>query len=124
MEMTDLEKTIRDYLNAFEARDLSRCLAFFDDDGTVDFQDALYRGRAGVEEWHQDRFDADLRVLEIEEVRCEGEEAVVDLVATSDALKVWDIDKLNGAVRFRFVGEKIKEAKFELRAHNPELWEV
>ena len=90
----------------------------------IRFEDALYRGKQAIEEWHKERFVADLRVLDIEEVRPEGNEVIVTLIVASKNLKVWNINRLNGTIAFLFHEGKIQEARFSLGMHNPELWEV
>jgi len=128
MEEHDLEGMIRAYLQAFEARELSRCLAFFSEDAAIQIEDSLYhsrhRGRQAIEEWHKERFMADMRIVEVEELKIGENEVVVDGVISSKTLKAWNIDRLNGTVTFLFQLGKIKEAKFALGMHNPELWRV
>ncbi len=123
MRESELEGTIREYMKAFESRDLARCLEFYSENATIHFQDTRYRGRQAIEEWHNDRFLADLKILDIEDVRVEENEVILDVVVASETLKEWTIDRLNGSISFHFQQDRIDEAKFSLRAHNPELWE-
>lgn len=124
MQASELEGTIQEYMKAFEARDLARCLEFYSENATISFQDAIYRGRQAMEEWHNERFLADLKILDIDYVRAEDNEVIVDVVVSSNTLKEWNINRLNGTIAFHFQQGRIDEATFELRAHNPELWQV
>lgn len=120
----DLQMVVQAYLEAFEARDLSRCLDFYAEDATINFLSGLYEGQQAIEEWHQDRFTADLRLVQVDEISVQGDTATVDAVATSKRLRIWKIDSLNGRATFRFENGKIKQAKFGLQMNNPELWRL
>lgn len=119
MTTPDLKTVVTDYLDAFDARDLERCLGFYADTATIDFANGVYRGRQAIEEWHQDRFNADLRVLEVDSIRTEGETVVLDVVGTSQLARAWRFNTIPGRVKFTFEqaneAAKIKDAKFSLR---------
>ena len=118
MEERDLQAVVQAYLQAFKARDLSRCLDFYAEDATIDFQSGLYRGREDIEEWHKERFAADLRVVRVDEIRVQGNTVILEAVATSNRLKAWRIANLTGTATFVFQQGKIKETKFGLRMSN------
>jgi hypothetical protein len=120
----DRETVLRSYLEAFEARDLARCLQFFAEDATIGFHVSAFRGRRGVEEWHRARFAAEARVVRIDRMTIEADRAVVDAVATSRTLEAWKVGELKGRVRFFFEGGRIVRAEFALRGSNPGLLEV
>jgi ketosteroid isomerase-like protein len=111
----DPESRARAYLEAFEARDMERCLDFFAEDAVIAFQSGVYRGRTQIEEWHRDRFSADLRLLRLNGIAVRGDTVVVDGVATSKRLRAWRIDSVHGAITIVFGGEQIKEATFGVR---------
>lgn len=115
----DLESTVRAYLEAYSSRDLARCLDFFAADAKIDFASGIYSGRAAIQEWHQDRFAADMRVLRIDKVKVVGETVVVDLVANSKVVKQWRLNSLKGRVTLTFEGGKIRNAEFGLRGALP-----
>jgi ketosteroid isomerase-like protein len=69
---TDLKTLAQAYLDAFHARDLDRCLEFYADDATVDFNKTVYSGRQGITEWHKDRFAADLRLIKMNSMTVEA----------------------------------------------------
>lgn len=115
MSTPDLETVVTDYLDAFDARDLERCLTFYADAATIDFANGVYRGKQAIEEWHQDRFKADLRVLEVDSIRAEGTTVVIDVVGTSQLARAWRFNTIPGRVKLTFEEAKIKDAKFSLR---------
>jgi ketosteroid isomerase-like protein len=112
------EALVKGYLKAFEARDLDRCLDYFADDGAVDFQGTLFRGREEVADWHRDRFSANLRVLRLESIKFDGDTVVIDVVIASDRLQAWKLKSLNGRITVRMEGDKIKRADFAARMTN------
>ena len=118
-EAQDLRAVADAYLAAFEARDLDRCLSLFADEASIDFQSGLYEGREGVRQWHQDRFDANLRVARLESVTVSGDTIVVDVVVTSDRLAAWKIQGLSGRITLRFKDGLIQHAKLTPRMMNP-----
>ena len=120
----DHEMIVRSYLEAFEARDLGRCLEFFAEDATIGFHLSAFRGARGVADWHRDRFEADARVVRIERMTIEGDRAVVDAVATSRTLRAWKIGGLKGRIEIFFAQGRIVRAQLSLRGSNPGLLEV
>lgn len=119
MQQTDLQAVVQDYLQAYDQRDLARCMDFFAEDATVHFALGTYRGQQAIEEWHKDRFAADLRVTRIDEIRTQGDTVIVDAVATSKVAKAWRFDSVAGTATFVFQQDKIKEMKFGLRTTMP-----
>jgi len=115
----NLEALARSYLDAFEARDLERCLGFFLEDAHIDFQSGLYKGRKGIEDWHKDRFSANLRVIRIDGVTVNGDTVVIDAVVSSNRLAAWKVNSLSGRVTIRFRDGKIQEGKLAPRMVNP-----
>jgi ketosteroid isomerase-like protein len=109
------QDVVKAYLQAYEERDLSRCMDFYTEDPTIQFGMAVYRGREAAERWHQDRFAANFRIIRIEEVRSQGNTVIVDAVATSNRVKIWRLDSLGGRATFVLYGGKINEAKYGLR---------
>lgn len=114
----DRQTLIKGYIEAFEARDLDRCMSYFSDDAAIDFQDTIYSGRQNIESWHNERFEANLRIRKLESVRVDGDTAVVDVVISSDRLSAWNVKSLNGRITVRFEGEKFREGKLAARMTN------
>jgi type II secretory pathway component PulL len=111
---SNLEGLARAYLESFEARDLERCVGFFLEDGCIDFQMSTYRGHQAIEQWHRDRFAADLRVKRVESVRVDGDAVTIDAVVSSKRLAAWKMSSLNGRMTVRFENGKIKECRLGL----------
>ncbi len=109
---TDLETRARDYLKAFEARDIERCMAFYDDDASLSFVQSDYKGKQQIEEWHKARFAADLRIVRLEKLTVEGSTVVVAAIVTSKRLQAWKLKTIRGTVTTLFEGSKIKDLKF------------
>ncbi|MEA3337606.1 MAG: nuclear transport factor 2 family protein [Chloroflexota bacterium] len=111
----ELQALAMDYLEAFEARDLERCVAFYDDSATVVFHVGRYEGKEAITTWHQDRFGADLQLLSMDGTSALGDTVTIDATATSKRLKAWRIPSLAAKVEFTFDGDLITYAKFGLR---------
>ena len=123
MAEAELETVARDYLGAFEARDLARCLEFFAEDATLAWQAGVYKGRRAIEDWHKDRFQADLRLVRVDGINVEGNVVTVDAVATSNRLRSWRVGSLGGRVTFVFDRDRITSTTFAVRVTNPlEQW--
>jgi len=94
-------------------------MSFFANDATIHFAMGTYRGPKAIEDWHKDRFAADLRVLRIDEIRIEGDTVIIDAVATSRVARAWRFNSVAGRVTIVFGQGKIKEARFGLRTALP-----
>ena len=119
----DLQAAAEAYLQAFGERDLEKCMGFYSDDATIHFHVGVFQGREAIEEWHRERFDADLRLLSLEKITVEEGAVNIDAVATSTRLRAWKINRLAGKVGLVFEEGKIKEARLSARVYNPfERW--
>ena len=116
---TDLKTLAQAYLDAFHAQDLDRCLEFFADDATVDFNKTIYAGRQGITEWHKDRFAANLRMIKMNSMTVNGDTVVVDGAVSSKRLAAWRLKAISGRVTMRFENGKIKLGKLAPRMTNP-----
>jgi hypothetical protein len=110
--MDNPEIVVRSYLEAFGARDMQRCLEFFADEATVSFHVSTFKGRQQIEQWHKDRFEADLRLLHLENVSIDGGSVTIEGVITSKRLRAWLINEMSGALTVRVENGKIQSAKF------------
>jgi len=119
MRGTDLEAMTKAYLQAYDQRDLSECMGFFAEDAIIRFAMGVYKGKQAIEEWHKDRFGADLRMIRVEGTRIQGDKVIVDAIATSKTAKAWGFDSVAGTATFVFQGGKIKQVKFGLRMSIP-----
>ena len=115
----DLKALAQAYLEAFDAQDLERCLGFFSDDATIDFNKTDYTGLQAITGWHKDRFAANLKMVRLNSISVNGDTVVVDAVASSKRLAAWKVKSINGRVTMRFVDGKIKSGKLAARMSNP-----
>lgn len=111
----DATTLVRAYREAFDRRDLAACVGYFDEDATIRFLFSTYHGRDAIEQWHSDRFAADVQLVGMETVRAEGDTVSVDAQATSKRLRLFRIDKVKGTVTFRVRDGRFAEAKFAAR---------
>jgi ketosteroid isomerase-like protein len=115
----DLRATVQEYLEAYDRRDLDRCIQFFAEDATIRFAMGTFRGRQAIEEWHKDRFAADMRVLGVDEIRVQNDKVIVDLVAASNTSRAWGFDAVDARVTVTFRQGKVRQAEFGLRTVMP-----
>jgi ketosteroid isomerase-like protein len=115
----DLKALAEAYLDAFHKRDLDRCVEFFSDDAAIDFNMTAYKGRQAIIDWHKDRFEADLKMLRLNNISVKGDTVTVDGVATSKRLVAWKAKSIAGRVTMHFVDGKIKNGKLSARMTNP-----
>jgi hypothetical protein len=124
VQPAELERIVAQYFEAMEQRDLQACLSFYDENARINFTIGIYEGRKAVESWHQDRFQANLKIVSIERIVAAGDSVTVQATITSDRIKKWRLNTLSGKAVFQFVNGKIKETKVDLVLSNPlEAWE-
>jgi ketosteroid isomerase-like protein len=117
---TDLKAVTQAYLDAFDAQDLDRCMAFFADDAIVDFQMAKYQGRQAITDWHKDRFAANLKMVRLDSITVKGDTVQVDGVAKSKRLEAWKVKAVTGRITMVYdENGKIKSGKLAARMTNP-----
>ena len=116
---TDLKTLAQAYMDAFHARDMDRCLEFFADDATVDFNKTMYNGKQGITDWHKDRFEADLKMIKMSSITVKDDTVTVDGAVTSKRLAAWRLKSLSGRVTMKFENGKIKYGKLAPRMTNP-----
>jgi hypothetical protein len=119
----DSEALVRSYLDALGQRDLSRCMECFTEDATINMLYATFHGRSAIEEWHKDRFAANLELTQLNQVRVKKDTVVVDAEVTSTRLQSLRITSLRGSGTFKMENGKIREASFKPKMYNPlENW--
>jgi ketosteroid isomerase-like protein len=116
---TDLKALAQAYLDAFHARDLERCLEFFSNDASIDFNKTMFSGRQAITEWHKDRFAADLKMIKLNSITANGETVIVDGVIASKRLAAWRVKSASGRVTMVFADGKIQSGKLAPRLTNP-----
>ena len=123
MKESELEELARAYLDAFEKRDFEACIDLYMPDSVIHFGPGSYAGMKNIEEWHRERFDADLRLTSLDETRLEGNTVSARVIAVSDKIKAWGLDSIQATLSLVFEGKKIKEARFDLLDSNTlETW--
>jgi hypothetical protein len=114
-----LRSLVEAYTQAFARGDLEACLSFWADDAVLRFLFASYEGRAAIEEWHQDRFAADVKLLRIDNLTVDGDTVTAQAVATSRRLRLFRMDEVKGTMTFRVVDGRFKEAVLSARKGAP-----
>ncbi len=109
-----LIKLVNDYFDAFEDRDLLRCLEFYHDDAVVHFAIGKFPGIKSIEQWHADRFEGGMRIVEINSIEEQNDTVTVHAVATSPKLKLVKIDNFRGTATFVIQQGKFKEMRMGL----------
>ncbi len=123
MKESELEELARAYHDAFEKRDFDACIDLYMPDSVIHFGPGSYAGMKNIEEWHRERFDADLRLTSLDETRLEGNTVSARVIAVSDKIKAWGLDSIQATLSLVFKGKKIKEARFDLLDSNTlETW--
>ena len=118
-EKLDPKGIVGAYLDAVAKYDLTQSVSFFADDSTLSFMNGVFRGQKAIEDWHRDRFAAELEFVKLDSIKAKGDTVTVDGSVTSKKLKAWKIGKLAGRATFKVQDGKIKETKFSLRMYNP-----
>ncbi len=113
------EVVVESYLEAVKERDISRCVAFYADDAEIHFMDGVFKGKEAIEEWHRDRFAAELELVKVGKLRSEGGKVTFDGTVSTSKLRAWKIDKLDGKVTLLVEQGKIKETRLAPRVYNP-----
>ena len=115
----DQQTLIEKYIVALKERDVSRCVDCFSDDAEIHFMSGVFKGRSALEEWHRDRFDADMELVKVKKIKVKGQKVTIDGEVTSKKIRAWKIGKLAGKVTFSVQDGKITETKFSVRMYNP-----
>lgn len=115
----DRRAAVEGYLQALSQRNLEGCLSYFAEDATIYFQAGVFSGRKAIEDWHRDRFAVSFQVLDVSDMKIDGDTVVVDASITSDRVRAWKINKLAGKATLRFEQDRIKEARLAPRTYNP-----
>ena len=114
-----LREMVDSYRRAFETRDLAGCVAFFAEDASIKFLFATYQGRAAIEDWHRDRFEAEVQITRLEDVTVQGSTVAINAVATSRKLRLFRIGEVKGTLTFRVEEGRFKEAVLTARKGVP-----
>ena len=103
---------VRQYIDAFKRRDLDACQAFFADDALVKFMAKRFQGKQAIADWHRERFQANVQILDSGTIEAVGDAVVAELTVTSKLTKRWRVS-LGGQSVIRIEDAKIREMGFE-----------
>jgi ketosteroid isomerase-like protein len=115
----DPQEKMKAYLEAVTNRDLPRIMAFFADDAKILVMSGVFQGREAIEQWHQERIEAEAQLVRLDGIRVNGDTVTIDGVITSKRLKAWRIPNIPGRATVGLEDGKIKEMKLSLRGFNP-----
>jgi hypothetical protein len=115
----ELRALVEAYRRAFDAKDVAGCVAFFAEDASIKFLFATYQGRAAIEDWHRDRFEAEVQITRLEDVTVQGSTVAINAVATSRKLRLFRIGEVKGTLTFRVEEGRFKEAVLTARKGVP-----
>lgn len=102
---------IEAYLNAFRNRDIDSCVEFFEDNAVLTFQGRHYRGRNAIRQWHQDRLDSGVELVDIRTVSTVDDSIVVDGIVSARILVPWKV-KIHGQLIVEFGESRIQTLQF------------
>jgi hypothetical protein len=114
-----LRGIVEAYCAAFERGDVDACLGFFSEDAKLHFLFGTYEGHAAIREWHEARFEAEVKLLRIEQVAVKGDTVVAQLVATSRRLRVFRMDEVKGTATFKVAAGRFVDAALSARKGMP-----
>ncbi len=115
----DSKQLIEDYIASFAHEDPAQCADFYADDAELHFMTGVYSGKQMIADWHRERFEAELRVLEVKKMAERGDQVSCELLIESRRLKAWRINTLRGKATFHIRDGKIGEVHFGLAGGNP-----
>ena len=118
-EPAALQTAVEGYLAALSAHQLEKCVSFYADDATINFQSGIFQGREAITEWHKERFAASFEVLDVDRLTVTGDTVVVEAAITSARLRAWKVKRLSGKATLVFEHGRIKEARLAPRTYNP-----
>ncbi len=108
-----LKETVEQFVSAFEARDLEKCLAFFSPDACVHFLGDDYVGTEALRSWIQERFDVNLRIVKLRGIDIQEGKAILRGELDSDRIRAWPASGISGIMTIEFDEEgRFKDMKF------------
>jgi hypothetical protein len=113
------QQLIDGYLSAFESADTDRCMEYFDPEASIDWMMGTYVGESNIRAWHQDRFEAGLKIVRVDAVDVQGDVVTLEVTVTSKRLSAWRLPPLAGRVIVQLQNGKIRHAKFAVGSANP-----
>lgn len=114
-ENRDPRSLLEAYRTAFEAGDATLCAGLFAEDATLKFIFGTFKGRKAIEDWHKERFSAEVKLLRIESVSVEGEKISMNAAVTSRKLRRFRMNEVKGTAVFHVQDGRFSEAHFSPR---------
>jgi uncharacterized protein (TIGR02246 family) len=115
LQSREPREIVEEYREAFEAKDAARCAGFFAEDATLKFIFGTFKGRKAIEDWHQERFSAEVKLLRVETVSVEGDQVSLNAAVTSRKLRRFRMNEVKGTVVFHLRDGLFSEAHFSPR---------
>jgi hypothetical protein len=110
--MQNPKTLVEAYREAFDRKDVAACVGFFADDAVLKFLFGTFQGRKNIEDWHRDRFAAEVQILRVDDLTVEGNRVVLNAIVTSRKLKRFRMDEVKGTATFEVQDGRFREAQF------------
>jgi hypothetical protein len=111
-----LKQRVEEFIAAFEARDLEKCIGFFTEDGCVHFLGDDISGRDALRSWLQERFDVNLTIVKLRGIDVQENKAILKGELDSDRIRAWPASGVSGIMTIEFEGDLFKDFSFGLGA--------
>jgi hypothetical protein len=115
LEAHDPRSVVEAYRESFDRKDASACAAFYADDAVLKFLFGTFQGRKNIEDWHRDRFAAEVQILRVDDLAVSGSQVQLNAVVTSRKLKRFRMDEVKGTAVFVVRDGRFQEATFGAR---------
>lgn len=109
------QELVEEYREAFEAGDAARCAGFFAEDAILKFIFGTFKGRKAIEDWHKERFSAEVELLKVESMSVEGDQVSMNAAVTSRKLRRFRMNEVKGTAVFHLRDGLFSEAHFSPR---------
>ncbi|HET7035104.1 MAG TPA: sulfotransferase [Thermomicrobiaceae bacterium] len=108
--------SVQTYADAFRARDLAACMAWYADDALLALPNRQIRGYRAIEEWHREAFSSRGRLDHLEHIAPADDGVTMEVILSLSLLRVARI-KIRGqlAVIFDADQRKITQVRFKFR---------
>ena len=111
LETQNPQALVEAYREAFDRKDVDACVRFFADDAVLKFLFGTFQGRKHIEDWHRDRFAAEVQILRVDDLTVEGNRVVLNAIVTSRKLKRFRMDEVKGTGIFEIHDGRFREVQ-------------
>ena len=106
---------VQTYADAFQARDLAACMAWYAPDALLELPNRQIRGYRAIEEWHREAFSSRGRLDQLGRIEPTDDGVTTELTLSVSLLRVARI-KIRGQLEVSFDGDdKITRVRFKFR---------